>query len=107
MKPPTKMLSSVQAYTRLYYKKKLKAIVDPKWEEYLARNPDKQNEGLSYRNAAIKDIFDAETDEVKSEVEKRREEGILSEDEDIDPDDDDTVDAIERQRRSKAHAFQR
>ena len=111
-KRTTRKLSSLQAYTRLYYDKKLKAIVNAKWEQHIAENPDlerKKGEALRHRNATIKEIFDTETDSVKAEVEKRREEGSFSEDEAIegDGDDDEDVDAIERQRRTKAHDFQR
>jgi hypothetical protein len=90
-KRPGRKLSSLQAYTRLFYKKKLKAVVDPKWLELIAENPAlkrKRGEKLRHRNTVIREVFDVETDEVKEEVEKRRKEGIFSDD---DIDDGDTV----------------
>jgi hypothetical protein len=71
----------------------------------------KKGEALRHRNAVIREIFDAETDEVKATVEKRREEGGLSDDEDIELDDDDdgdeAVDPNERLRRIKANGLHR
>jgi hypothetical protein len=95
---------------RLYYKEKLKAIVEARWEQHIAENPDlekKKGEALRHRNAVVREVLNDETEEIKAEVEKRREEGILSEDEDIEPDHDDDIEAIERQRRNKALSLQR
>lgn len=109
IKRQSRKLSSVQAYTRIFYKKKKPAII-AKWKHYIAKNPamkTKPGEYLRFRNLLLKQYFDLETDEVKVEVERRRQEGIFSEDEDIEPDDDDDVDATERQRRTKAFGYQR
>jgi len=112
IKRQTRKLSSLHAYSRIYYYKKLKPIVDADWTQYLAENPqlekdDLRKESLRRRNLILKNLFDAETDEVKAEVEKKREDGLFSEDEDTEPDDDDLVDAIEQRRRAKALSFHR
>jgi hypothetical protein len=105
-----KKLSSVQAYTRLYYHRKLRPIVAEKWAEHIAENPDvagRKGESLRYRNAVIRDFFNAEPDDVKAEVEQKREEGLFSEDEDIESNDGFAVDAFEKQRRTKVLGFRR
>lgn len=99
----------MQAYSRLYYSKKLKTIVDAKWTQYIAKNPhlkSRNGEALRHRNCVLAELLNAETDEVKAEVERRREEGLFSEDEDVDHDDD-AVDGKERQRRATARGFHR
>jgi hypothetical protein len=111
-KRTTRKLSSLQAYSRLYYKKKLKPVVDYSWTRHIDRHPElktKRGESLKHRNRVMRELFKLETGEVKAEVEKRREEGDFPEDsdEDINFDDDDTVDATERQRRAKALGFQK
>jgi hypothetical protein len=109
-KRTTRKLSYVQAYSRLYYKKKLKDIVAALWERHITRHPElknKKGQVLKHRNAVIRELLNAETDEVKAEVRRRREEGDYSDDEDINPDDDNAVDAVEIQRRTRAYGFQR
>lgn len=111
-KRTTRKLPSWQAYSRLYYDKKLKVIVDAKWKEHIAENPHlekKKGEALRHRNATIKEVFEIETDSVKAEVEKRREEGSFSDDEGIeeDGDGDEDVDPTEQRRRTRARGFQR
>jgi hypothetical protein len=100
----------VQAYTRLFYDKKLKAIVGGEWIKHIGRNPDlarKRGEALRFRNTVIKELYSAETDEVKEVVENRREEGYFSEAEDVEPDDGDAVEGAERRRRTKAYGYHR
>ena len=102
-------LPALQAYTRIYYYKRLKELIDPLWEDYAAKNPElaqKKGQDLRYRNAAIKDFYKGETNEVKVEVDKRREDGDFSDNEDIELDDDD-IEAAEWQRRSRALAYQK
>ena len=49
-----------------------------------------------------------ETDEIKQEVERRREEGIISDDETSEPEGaDESMSTAETHRRAKAYAFQR
>jgi hypothetical protein len=107
-KRSTRKLSLVQAYSRLYYKK-LKSTVDARWAGYIAENPDveKRVEELKYRNAVLKELLDAEADDVKAEVEKKREDGIFSDDEGIESDGDDAVDTFERRRQAKVVNFHR
>lgn len=96
-------------YSKLYYRKKLKPFVDAEWERHIAENPDlerKKGENFRHRNATLKKFFDVETDEVKAEVKKRREEGYFSEDEDIELDDD-IVEAIDRRRRTMVLGMKR
>lgn len=105
-----KMRSRTQAYSLLKYETKLKPIVEEQWEEYVARYPDmdKKKEALRFRNRITKECYDNETDEVKAEVDRRREEGIFSGDEDIElGDDDDDIGSVERQRIVKALFLQR
>jgi hypothetical protein len=108
-KRQTRKLSILHAYSRLYYKKKLKPIVHASWKKHIARHPNRDSKGdvMKHRNAVVKALFEIETDEVKAEVLKRREEGDFSESEDMNFDDDDAVEAAERKRHSKASAVQR
>ena len=97
-------------YSWLYYNKKLKAIVDARWEQYIAENPSikgVRGQVLKFRNAVIKELYDLETDEVKAEVERRCEEGGFTEDEDTDSNNDDGVVLSERRHRAKARGYQR
>jgi hypothetical protein len=112
LKRQTRKLAPVQAYSRLYYDKKLKAITDARWEQYITEKPEmqvKKGERLRHRNEVIKELLAAETDEVKAEVEQRREEGIDSDDErDVESEDDgEDISPEEKQRRAKALSFQR
>ena len=95
---------------KLYYKKKLKTIVDDDWKQYIAANPNMDKIpglALKYCNKAIRKLFECKDDEVKAEVKKRREEGGFSKEENIEPDDDDAVDATELRCRAKALSLQR
>ena len=98
-------LSPKQAYSCLYYDKKLKPIVNESWKQHIAEHPDQEgNRGdfLLHYNRVIKALYAAETDDVKAEVERRNEEGSLSDDEYIElNDDDDNAIGITEQRRWK------
>ena len=51
----------------------MKPIIDKKYKEHLATVPsDKQKAAFAFRVAEIKDFFEAETEEVKREVEEYR-----------------------------------
>ena len=106
---PTRKLPRYQAYSRIYYEKKLKVIVDALWKRRIDKYPDLKTKGeaLKHRNAVIKELFEDETDEVKAEVDRKREEGDFSEHEDINFNDAGTVDAVERRRRNRAFGVQR
>ncbi|KAN0107118.1 hypothetical protein V8E52_010478 [Russula decolorans] len=110
IKRQTRKLSSAQAYSRIYYEKMLKPLVEAEWTRHIASNPGierKPGEFLRHRNIVIREIYNAETDEVKAEVEKRHEDGLFSEDEDFELDDNDGIDAVERQRHTKAVNYHR
>ncbi|SRR5260221_2484509 len=108
---PTRKLSSTQAYTKLYYSSKLKPIVDKAWEQHAAENPGKsreKGERLRHQNKLLAELLHAETEEVKQKVEHCREEGIASSDDG--PESEGAVESTsvkEKQRRTKAYAFQK
>jgi hypothetical protein len=107
---PTRKLSAPQAYGRLY-RSKLKPILDKKWEQHIAKNPDaarKKGEQLRYRNELLKELLAVEMDEVKQRVNSCREEGVFSDDETPEPEAaGEGMSVPERQRRAKADAFQK
>ena len=107
---PTRKLSAPQAYGRLY-RSKLKPVLDGKWEQHIAKNPDaagKKGEQLRYRNELLKELLAAEVDEVKQRVDLCREKGDFSDDETPEPEAaGEGVSTTERQRRAKADAFQK
>ena len=107
---PTRKLSAPQAYGRLY-RSKLKPILDEKWEQHIANNPDaagKKGEQLRYRNELLKELLALEADEIKQRVDSCREEGVFSDDEMPEPEAaGDAAAVTERQRRAKADAFQK
>jgi len=64
------MLQPFQAYSRLYYETKLKAIINEKLKEHTESVPkEEQKTRFVFLTALTKELFDAETDEVKKEVE--------------------------------------
>jgi len=94
------MLSATQAYLKLFVDSEMKDSIAAQWKDYVAKNPDKKGSGIGHYNAAIRGLYNVETDEVKAEVERKRQEGIYSEDEDIKTDDD--VEISEQQCRTRA-----
>jgi len=79
---PTRKLSTIHAYGKLYWEK-IKPILDERWDQYIAENPDAggkhlRSNWLNCQNKLLRELLDAETEEVKKEVEQRREEGIVS-----------------------------
>ncbi len=94
------MLSATQAYLKLFIDSEMKDSITTQWKDYVAKNPDKKGSGIGHYNAAIQGLYDVETDKVKAEVERKRQEGIFSEDEDIKTDDD--VEISEQQHRTRA-----
>ena len=107
-KRQSRKLSSVHAYSRLY-SDKWKDLVKARWKEFIAENPDKTGKKmeLSIHNMVMKECLDAETDEIKAEVERKREQGYYSEDEDIDLSNEEGVEQVEQQRRTRARGFQK
>ena len=59
------------AYSHLYYEKKLKQIITDDYADYLAALPlNEEGEKLFvFRNRRLRELYEAETDEVKAEVE--------------------------------------
>ena len=106
---PYRMRSSWQVYLRMYYKTDLKHTIDAMLAQFYADNPDVEKTNgpnPGYRNAMIKELYNAETDNIKAEVQRRCVVGDFS-DEDIDTDNDDAVEAIEGWHRKKAQGYQR
>lgn len=106
-----KKLQSTQAYSRLYYEKKLKSTIADAWAKHILEVPADRlrRPNLRFRNKVIKDMWLQEPADVQEEVEQYREEGFFEEEEmdwgGIEA--DQNLDAGEQQRRSKAIAFQR
>jgi len=94
------MLSATQAYLKLFVDSEMKDSIAAQWKDYVAKNPNKKGSGIGHYNAAIRGLYDVETNEVKAEVERKRQEGIFSEDEDIETDDD--VEISEQQCHTRA-----
>jgi hypothetical protein len=58
-----------QAYSHLYYNKKLRQIIVDGYIEYLAGVPNEEPDSMfKYRNRELRVLLDKETDEVKAEV---------------------------------------
>jgi hypothetical protein len=106
-----KKLQPTQAYSRLYYDKKLKPAIADAWAKHILDMPaDKlKRPNLRFRNKVIKEMWLEEPEHVQEEVEKYREElSIEEEEEDLDGTEaDHDIDAGKQQRRSKASAYQR
>lgn len=71
----TKLLQPWQAYQKLFYRSKLKPIVDMAWEEYksglsVGTKPDKPR--FVFINEKVQELFAAETEEVRAQVEAHR-----------------------------------
>lgn len=101
----------MQAYSKLYYDKKLKPVVEEAWEKYLSAHPDlphTKGNKLRHRNELLQQLLEGESEEVKEEVNRRREEGISAEDieEELEGDEE-GMDPMERQQHAKALLFQR
>jgi hypothetical protein len=70
-----------QIYQSLYYREKLKAVVDAAYEEHLRSKEGEdldpsslKRDRLQIQNRVAREKYEAESEEVKAEVEKRREE---------------------------------
>lgn len=73
-----------QAYSHLYYEQKgLACIIKTQYENYLAELPvDTKVENLfAFRNRRLREMLEAESDEVKARVEEIRQKGITVKDE--------------------------
>ena len=66
-------LQAFQAYSQLYYESKLKPIVEKNYKEHLENVPsDEQKTAFAFRTAEIKRLLEAESEDVKREVEEYR-----------------------------------
>ncbi|TDL13702.1 hypothetical protein BD410DRAFT_734978 [Rickenella mellea] len=68
--------AAYQVYSDLYYKDKLKAMVDESYaehEEAAREEGTKPEKKIAFRNRLVMQAFEDETDQVKEEVEKARE----------------------------------
>jgi hypothetical protein len=83
-----RMLSATQAYSKLFIDLEMKDTIAAQWKDYIAKNPNKKGSGIGQYNAAIQGLYNVETNEVKAEVKRRCQEGIFSEDKDIETDND-------------------
>lgn len=71
----TKLLQPWQAYQSLFYRSKLKPIIDQAWEDYksslaVGTKPDKSR--FLFMNEKVQEMFAAETEEVRELVEAHR-----------------------------------
>jgi hypothetical protein len=66
----TRVRQPYQAYSKLYYETKLKDIIDEKYKEHIDTTPKAEQKGrFAFTSALTKSFYDAETDEIKNEVE--------------------------------------
>jgi hypothetical protein len=103
-----KRLEPAQVYSRLYYETKLKLIIAECWETHLATNADKTSKSgppLPFRNKIIRKLYEFETPEIKAEVERQCDEGLLEDEFEVDDDED--INEEEAQRCAKAVVYQR
>ena len=105
----SRKLHITQAYSRIYYENKLKAIINDRWLTHLKSHPDdasKTGPPLAFRNKIVRELYEAESAEVKAEVVRQRDEGF-SDDENEDDEDVEDGDKAELKRRANAASFQR
>lgn len=109
-----KQLPLWQAYSTLYYQKKLKDTIQASWKElYLRDNPEHDEDApipavsLGYQNQKMRELYDSEMAEVKAKVEAFQQ-SSKDEGEYVDEwEDDDEIDEEERQRRAQVCGYQR
>lgn len=66
-------LQATQAYSELYWKSKLKTIVEADWKTKLQNKPEiPKKTYLAFMNMRVREIYKAEPDVVKAEVEHYR-----------------------------------
>ena len=63
----------MQAYTKLYWKKKVEAVVEERWKEECPTEVGTRP-GIAFRNRVVKELFDNESAAVKDEVKAYRDE---------------------------------
>jgi hypothetical protein len=113
-KKKPKKLQPTQAYSWLYYKKKLKPVIAGWWAAYITENPEadpKKGLTVKFCNDIIKEMWLQELPDVRSEVEKFQDEGFFEEELEEDEDggeagDNLVIGAEEQQWQAKAFTFQ-
>jgi hypothetical protein len=104
----SKKLQVIQAYSKLYYETRVKAVATERWVNRLSKLTAKEKEKLpenpplAFRNAVAKELYETESDDVKAAVEEFRN----------DPDANGNADEVEdmdeeAERVAKANAYQR
>jgi hypothetical protein len=78
-KTKARKLTVFQAYSKLYYESKVKDAVQAGWaDEYLAKNPTHSPTdpipppSIAFRNKVTQQLYENESEDVKSEVERKR-----------------------------------
>ena len=79
MKTKSRVLHEWQVYYRMTYESQWKAVIEKEWETYKEKltgeNPEVnlRTARFNFGNEFIREKYQAETEEVKAEVKKRRE----------------------------------
>jgi hypothetical protein len=102
-----KKLSLTQAYTKLYWKSKVEAIVNKRWKDkWTSENPDKTGTvptpTISFRNEVVRALYAKESPEVTEEVIAYRDETA----EDTDSEEDSKLDAEALMRKKEVKGIQ-
>jgi zona occludens toxin (predicted ATPase) len=72
-------LQPYQAYWQLYQESKLKIIVDTRYNDHVKNTlKEKQETWIGFTTKVVKELFEAESAEVKEEVEEYREKQVTS-----------------------------
>jgi hypothetical protein len=99
-----------QVYSKLYYKEKLRRLIQESWEKkYRQDHPELDEDApiprlsLSFRNQKTRELFEAEKDEIKQEVATAQKADLDSgDDEDNDEGEDDDPDGDEHEHKRLA-----
>jgi hypothetical protein len=105
MAKKSRKMQATQAYSLLYYESKLKGVVAERWSAHKVPDGDKKavKPPLWFCNKITKELFEIETDAVKEEVERYREDGFAEDDIEAS---DEEIDEEESKRRAKAKRYQ-
>ena len=111
---PTRKLSTTHAYGKLYWEK-IKPILDERWDQYITENPGAgrthlRSNQLNYQNKLLRELLDAEPEDIKKEVEWSHEEGITFDDDRPEPELEgagESMSTTEKQRCAKAYALRK
>jgi hypothetical protein len=94
-------------YYHLYYEEKIKDVLKDRWlserhleDDYNADKPS-DHPTMKFRNQVTRDLYDAESDDVKEEVEKHRN-GEATEEEEEEEEEEEGFDEAMTKRRNAA-----